>query len=1365
MPQGPEYGQAEVSGATERGSCAPGLIGARYEVEALVGSGGMATVYRVRDRRDGRALALKRLSRSRQDGDEALRLFEREFHTLAQLSHPRIIEVYDYGLDDDGAFYTMELLSGADLRELSPLPWESVCRYLRELATSLALLHARRLLHRDVSPRNVRLMSDGHCKLIDFGVLADQGCCGEVIGTAPCVPPEALDGQPMDQGLDLYGLGAVGYFMLTGKHAYPVTDPHQLRTAWTRKPAPPSAGKPECDRQGTPLPEIPQKLDALIMALLSLDRRARPASAGAVIDRLDAIGGRSEDPEVSLAESHLVSVPIVGRERELSTVAGILDSIQRGRGHSLLLSADEGMGRTRLLAEIELAAKLRGVLTLAVHGEAHPRPYGTVLALVSRLLTDRPGLARPAAQARAGVLQQLLPELSLSGEARSVAPVGFHSPRWRTACQQALSDFFIEVACAHPIALLVDDVHRCDEASAVLLATLALASRELPLLLVSTVHRDDEAISETALSALAHGSRELRIPPLGQADSKRWLESIFGDAPHLQRLCDYLHERSRGSPAITMELLRLMLDRGDLVYSEGAWTLPNEPSALALPPRATEVFARRLGVLSAEQREIAEQLSVHRGAMTLAQGQALWGAAGDDDLGLQLQGLVQAGLLSVSDEGYRFDSEALRRLVYEGIEADRRARLQLRLAETMLQNPELTHAERLTAGLHLLDASDGRGSALVVDAALDLGRQADDLGSHVRLLERALEALRRRGEPLSRILAVLVPLGLAAYTVDRRLDRHEAALSDALDRVMGLDIARRWQRALGRLGAWLGLGFGLLRYALQPRRARPCGGVELFELAVNSMVALAGKAAACLDRAGIDRIADRLEPLAAFGVRQPAGFAHAFCRALVLTTEDRFDRTYQRMAELETVVDDPKALPGVPAETRSLLKGGVSYTMGLLESCRGDRRALDRADALDAHGIDVHQLIAAQLRLQYHGFRGEVEEVREAYERMETAAIRAGCSWQVEVWAPLAVNLFGALWQDLVIAKRTMTETRHLGRQAPGLERYEVTAEAVYELTRGNAGGCVARLESLFPNEQPLERVGWSADMGILAQAHNELGDHESAKRVCEEVLAVADPRDASYYAVRIAFELPYAIALASLGEYGDAEAYLQKMLERYEEQGGPFVLGAIHETWARVAWMRGDRKCFTEHLKQVEGHFTALGNPALIARFQRLTDTAASEGGFVSQVAIKREVKAFEAALAEVHEIEVGARHVLAWLMRQAEGFGGLLFVRGEHEPRLLASTGEQEPPGAVYSQVDAALRSLDEAVEGTHFGAGAETQTKRGGERTMLFLLAYFEGERLRGEGALVLLGRGRQAPAVRHELLAAAAKQLSRLRAETG
>ena len=117
----------------------------------------MGVVHRAEDRVSKRMVAFKQL---RSKGTRASRrtveaLFEREFHALVRLKHARIVEVFDYGFTDQGPYYTMELLDGQDLQQIAPLPYREACRHLRDIASSLALIHAHRMVHRDVGPRNV----------------------------------------------------------------------------------------------------------------------------------------------------------------------------------------------------------------------------------------------------------------------------------------------------------------------------------------------------------------------------------------------------------------------------------------------------------------------------------------------------------------------------------------------------------------------------------------------------------------------------------------------------------------------------------------------------------------------------------------------------------------------------------------------------------------------------------------------------------------------------------------------------------------------------------------------------------------------------------------------------------------------------------------------------------------------------------------------------------------------------------------------------------------------------------------------------------------------------------------------------------
>src|SRR6185436_10875747 len=145
-----------------------------------------------------------------------------------------------------------------------------------DIASSLALLHAHRLIHRDVSPRNVRATRAGRLKLFDFGTLTSFGVPADISGTPAFVPPEALNGGPLDHRADLYSLGCVLYWLLVGRDAFPARHFDELRSLLATSPRSPS----------NLTTGVPAELDALVMSMLSRDPLARPTSAGEVIARL-----------------------------------------------------------------------------------------------------------------------------------------------------------------------------------------------------------------------------------------------------------------------------------------------------------------------------------------------------------------------------------------------------------------------------------------------------------------------------------------------------------------------------------------------------------------------------------------------------------------------------------------------------------------------------------------------------------------------------------------------------------------------------------------------------------------------------------------------------------------------------------------------------------------------------------------------------------------------------------------------------------------------------------------------------------------------------------------------------------------------
>jgi hypothetical protein len=312
----------------------------------------------------------------------------------------------------------------------------------------------------------------------------------------------------------------------------------------------------------------------------------------------------------------------------------------------------------------------------------------------------------------------------------------------------------------------------------------------------------------------------------------------------------------------------------------------------------------------------------------------------------------------------------------------------------------------------------------------------------------------------------------------------------------------------------------------------------------------------------------------------------------------------------------------------------------------------------------------------------------------------------------------------------------------------------------------------MFKAEQPRQRIGWSASMGLLASAYNELGEHARARQLCDDALREIDPRDARYAGMLLPIVAARVFALASLGEHADAERYLNEQLALYGPGQSPLVLGTLHESGARSAWLRGDRKAFTQHLKEVERYFCPLGQPALIGRFLRLTALGGSEGEMSAEIALMREVKAFDNALAALTDRAWLAHHIFAWLMQKCAGFRGYLFVKGGGATQLAASNDDLEPPEGVVELATRGLGSLSADDVTTHCGpVELSTQAERPfskrqsddtaqSEILHVHLLSFVHAERFCGEGALVLRGTHSKPPRLRYDLLQVAAKHLRRV-----
>jgi eukaryotic-like serine/threonine-protein kinase len=267
----------------------------QYRLRCVLGVGGMGEVYLAEHILLSRPCAIKLISSDRTGDSATIARFEREVQTTATLAHPHIVRIHDYGRTDDGTFYcVMEYLNGITLDELvnqhGRLPPERAVFVLRQLCSALAEAHAAGLTHRDVKPGNVIIRNRGRqsdfATLLDFGLVLDRGKGddkmtreGMPIGTPSFMAPEQAAGDRVDHCADLYAVGAVGYFLLTGRPPFAAGSAMRTVAAVLTEPVPPLGRT-----------DVPTTLEAIIHQCMSKAPSDRFKSADELNAALAACG-------------------------------------------------------------------------------------------------------------------------------------------------------------------------------------------------------------------------------------------------------------------------------------------------------------------------------------------------------------------------------------------------------------------------------------------------------------------------------------------------------------------------------------------------------------------------------------------------------------------------------------------------------------------------------------------------------------------------------------------------------------------------------------------------------------------------------------------------------------------------------------------------------------------------------------------------------------------------------------------------------------------------------------------------------------------------------------------------------------------
>jgi hypothetical protein len=1183
-------------------------VSSRYEIHELLGRGGMACVYRASDRSLGRDVALKQLVVSPTAPERAsiAALFEREFHILMQLRHPHVIAVHDYGVSAEGApFYTMELLDGGDLRERAPISWRETCRLVFDVCSALALLHSRRLLHRDISPRNIRCTLDGQAKLIDFGAMVQMSTGGaEVVGTPAFTAPETLQRLALDARTDLYSLGVTLYYALTTRLPYSARTFSDLLLAWGGKPVRPSAF----------VPDIPPALDDLVLSLIAVEPALRPHSAFDVMQQLAACAGLHAAESVDVSRAYLATPTLVGREAALARLQEMLRDSRLQRVSGVMIEGPPGAGRSRLLDACALEAQTRGFAVLRATATGAREPFAVARSLASHLLDSLPFGHTSADYRELFTSTASAPANDTKSDAPAARPVlrSFADAALDPAeLQGALRRWILNVSRTHPLLLAVDDVHRIDQPSAALLAELIDKSKRGGILVALTADSEDER--DDALKALARRCTPMPLAPLTGEQTRELFGSLFGDVANLSMLSEEVQRVALGNPRQSLELAQHLVERGLIRYASGSWTLPSRVSADDLPRTAGAALQARIARMSPHARFLAEaQALAFFETFADEDYRALLPDVGSQEVELALSELLAAQAVVRDGAVYLLANRVWTAAFLAELEPARIQRVHRALAAMYAAKLSLAFVHHAFSGgldQQALEALDQRND--VYKVAADFTKLLDQnvgklMWCYPRAIETALALGRsardvhdlRRWQYLGTLVTNDAPEPVSARLLIEQL-AHDTGLtlyrSDTTSATPGERLTRALQTAVER-------------YLATPEHDRVMPVDEAIRKLAEYVVVSMGIGGRSLDIDLIRSLPDLIEPFVALSPLLAVIWKNSLA-SRVGHCECRYELARDLWREALTMIDT------LPASDEAhfvvAMSNAIAHAIGTMEAQLGLESAASWATRLDH---DPFQRVSAlNLRKIVRLEQGDAQGADRLRRQAEVLALQMRTPPMFKSLLILELAAY-SMSRDLAGIARVIEEMRPLAASYPGWRFNLISGEATFDLVRGDYEAALKKFEQASEltrlDEQGNSRhlAVWIGAQAGATECLLALGHDERASRTASAALAVCEARGLGV----ITFDLIRALAVAEakLGDAARGAARLDALIARQLETGATGLrLGLSYESRARLAIWSGDAPAFEQFSELTAQQYRHAAHTPLAARYERLLNDAARRG------------------------------------------------------------------------------------------------------------------------------------------------------------
>ncbi len=685
----------------------------RYDIKAELGRGGMGVVYRAFDPLLNRDVAIKLIPPTLLSAETEQR-FQREAQLVAQMDHPAVVPIFDFGKFDGSLFFVMPVVQGTNLRWFEregSLTLGEVIDIGIQVAEALEYSHSRGVIHRDIKPENIMVVREDsdrvRVRIMDFGLARGASesritKTGTIAGTLSYMSPEQVAATAVDHRSDIYSLGTVLYESLTGEPPFSGELQSILYRIVHEIPQSPRS-------QGA---DISEDLEAVILQCMTKDPAKRPQRAAEVAANLRRCQARLNKNDLgksvvltkTLMLPRVALSPFIGREKEQAELQKRLNAAITGECQFVVVSGEPGVGKTRLLDEIENLARARKLLVL--HGRTIEQdgafPYQGFCEAIQEYfrITDTSSSPDTAAELSdlAPDLVSLFPmlteiseiRLAASGDSKLSQIGGSQGPENRTQVFELLARTITRLAAGKPLILFLEDLH----AAEISIEALQYIVRRLgptPTLIVGTYRSSEVGNRNHPLFRMLdtfRGDRRfsaIALGPFSPAEHRLFLETLIGGPKLADSLVEKLYEGTEGNPFFTKELVRSLLDSGGISKDQtGAWSLgaTTDISANELPATIQQAVEKRIERLPEELREILSIASVIGKSFDSRDLEAL---AGERDLEDAIDRLIDDGILEEERESrgdrLTFSSGVVRDVLYGTISRRKRRSLHRRYAE------------------------------------------------------------------------------------------------------------------------------------------------------------------------------------------------------------------------------------------------------------------------------------------------------------------------------------------------------------------------------------------------------------------------------------------------------------------------------------------------------------------------------------------------------------------------------------------------------------------------------------------------------------------------------------------------------------